>query len=317
MSPSKNQEFFHKIFQLMAGKTTMGKNKVRKYKGTKKLKAKESVYAMLGIHDVDKFYAKKFVCEPPLNFLECDPASKFDIAYFKQYWIFNNVKEGSRVLDIGCGSGTLNLLKSKGVHLVGIDLSEKALEQALLAGYDEAVMCDSFDTPFSGGSFDHIVSLDVLGHIENEIKDGYLTEWTRLLKDDGVMLHGIECADLDYSRLDDKAKEYVLIDGHVGLESFDKVEARFRRFFDEVEAENLMGPCRNWYDIRKYESTEEMIGREFRDFLMTFKPDQIRAFNAAMLLMRNLLLKENLLGKSGGFMFIKAGRKKKDSANRQ
>lgn len=298
------------MFRYLSRKAKVGKKKVRIYKGTKELKAKNSVYKMLGINDVDEFYAEKFACQHPPNLLEYDPATIFDIAFFKQYWIYNNVTEGARVLDVGCGSGTLNLLKSKNVYLVGIDLSEKALEEALLAGYDEVVMCNAFDTPFPDKSFDFIVSLDVLGHIENEIKDGYLVEWARLLENSGVMLHGIECGGMDYSRLDEKAREYVLIDGHVGMESFEKVEARFRKYFTDVVAENLMGPCHNWYDIKKYALTEELIGKEFRDYIMTFNTDQVRGFNAAMLLMRNLLLKDDLLGKSGGFMFIRASGKR-------
>lgn len=283
--------------------------KVRKYKGNKEIRATHSVYRMLGVDDMTQFYANKFVQPAPPNILEHDPASKFDVAYFKQYWIYNNVAEGSRVLDAGCGPGTLNLLKSKRCTLVGVDLSEKALEQALLAGYDEAIMCDSFDTPFPDKSFDFVVSLDVLGHIENEIKDNYLEECIRVLKDDGTMLHGIECWDMDYSRLSEKEKQSVLIDGHVGYESFEKIEARFGKYFAKIIAENLMGPCNSWWDIQKYPGTEELIGREFRDYLMTFNADQIRGYNTAMLLMRNLLLKQNLLGTSGGFMFVKANGK--------
>ena len=85
---------------------------------------------------------------------------------------------------------------------------KKALEQALLAGYDEVVLCDSFDIPFADRSFDYIVSLDVLGHIENEVKDVYLNEWKRLLKESGVMLHGTEADDVDYYSLSEKEKEH-------------------------------------------------------------------------------------------------------------
>ncbi|MGD0280882.1 MAG: class I SAM-dependent methyltransferase [Dissulfurispiraceae bacterium] len=282
---------------------------VRKYRNRKELPVIDSVYKRLGVDDVNEFYANKFVGPPPPNLVECDPASKFNIGFFKQYWIYNNIKGNTTVLDVGSGSGTLNLLKSKNVHLVGTDLSEKALEQALLAGYDEVVMCDSFDTPFPDKTFDYIVSLDVLGHIENELKDIYINEWVRILKDDGVMLHGIESVDIDYNNLDEGTKKYILIDGHVGLESFDKVKERFKRHFREVTAENFIGSCYNWHDIKKYDGTEERVGKEFRDYLLTFTPDQVIGFNAAMLLMRNLLLKDNLLGKSGGFMFIKATQK--------
>jgi ubiquinone/menaquinone biosynthesis C-methylase UbiE len=265
---------------------------------------------MFGIRDVNDFYADKFVWNHPINIVENDPLSKFDIAYFKQYWIYNNIRNGSRVLDVGCGSGTLNLLKSKDVYLVGTDLSEKCLEQALLAGYDEAILCDCFDVPYPDNSFDFVVSLDVLGHIENEIKDIYLKEWKRLLNADGVMLHGIEAADVDYSKVTDKEKEHFMIDGHVGLESFEKVEERFSNLFNDVKAENFMGLCYNWHDIQKYPITEDRVGKEVRDYLLTFNMEQIKGFNAAMLLMRNLLSKDGLLGKSGGFMFVSAKGKK-------
>jgi cyclopropane fatty-acyl-phospholipid synthase-like methyltransferase len=196
------------------------------------------------------------------------------------------------------------------VVLVGTDLSEKGLEQALLSGYDRALLCDSYDIPYPDKSFDFIVSLDVLGHIENEVKDTYLAEWVRLLKDDGTMLHGIEADDVDYDNLSDEMRQHILKDGHAGLEPFRAVEERFKKYFIDVMPENCMGPCYNWHDIQKYEITEKRVGKEFREYLLNFSQEQIKAFNAAMLLMRGLLVKDNLLGESGGFMFIKAKNKK-------
>jgi len=48
----------------------------------------------------------------------------------------------------------------------------------------------------------------------------YLAEWARLLKDDGLMLHGIEAVDIDYDNLSDEMRRHISIDGHAGLESF-------------------------------------------------------------------------------------------------
>lgn len=288
----------------------MNDKKVMRFRGNKNLEIKNSVYKMLGVDDVEAFYADKFVWQPEPNIIDNAPLSKFNIAYLKQYWIYDRIKEGARVLDVGCGSGTLNLLKSKNITLVGADISEKGLEMALGAGYDEAVLCDIYDLPFPSGTFDYIVSLDVLGHIENEVKDAYLEEWIRLLKDDGVMLHGIEEMNIDYTNLDDKTKEYVLIDGHVGLESSDRIEERFKRYFNEVNIEGCMGSCLNWFDIEKYEMTGELVGQDFRKYLLTFDHPKIEAFNAAMLLVRNLLAKDKILGLGGGFVFVEANTKK-------
>ena len=285
---------------------------LRKHPSSKKLRIENSIYKKLGVDDVDEFYSNKFVWQPGPNIVEHDPLSKFDIAYIKQYWIFNHIEEGSRVLDVGCGSGTLSLLKNKNIHLVGTDLSEKALEMALVAGYDEVVQCDCFDLPFPDESFDYIVSLDVLGHIENEVKEIYLKEWARVLKEDGTMLHGSEEGDIDYENLDEKTKEHLLIDGHVGLESHSKIEDRFKKLFKEVLVETCMGPCYNWHDIDKYHITEDRIGKEFREYILSFNNDQIKAFNSAMLLVRNMLSKDNNLNRGGGFVFVRATKKNND-----
>lgn len=279
---------------------------IQRYRSDRKLVVRNSAYKKLGIEDIGAFYADKFVWNPGPNIVEHDPSSRYNIHYLKPYWIYDRVREGAAVLDVGCGSGTLNLLKSKHVYLVGADLSEKGLEQALGAGYDHAVLCDTYDLPYPDKTFDYVVSLDVLGHIENEVKDAYLTEWVRLLKDDGVMLHGIEAVDVDYDNLPENLRQHYAIDGHAGLESFRAIEARFKKFFKEVRVENCMGPCLNWYDVEKYPITGEAIGKDFRDYLLGFNLDQIKGFNAAMLLMRTRLLEAGLLGESGGFMFVEA-----------
>ena len=283
--------------------------KVKKYQTKKPLAAKRSIYKMLGVNDIGEFYATKFVGDPLPNVAKLDPLSKFDIAYLKVYWIYNQIPDGARVLDVGCGSGTLNLLKNKNIYLVGADISEKALGKALGVGYDEVVACDIHDIPYPDNYFDYVVSLDVLGHIENEIKDVYLEEWSRLLKKDGVALHGIESVDVDYDNLSEDEKKRILIDGHVGLESPRKIKKRFKRFYKDVTVENCMGPCYNWHDIQKYSDTENFIGKDFRNYLLTFNPEQIRAFNASMGLMRDILSRKKMLTDSGGFVFIKAKNK--------
>ena len=45
-------------------------------------------------------------------------------------WIYDNVRRGSSVLDLGCGEGVLALLKRKDVYLAGVDLSPDLVEMA-------------------------------------------------------------------------------------------------------------------------------------------------------------------------------------------
>lgn len=284
--------------------------RIKKHRSDRQLKPTKSVYELLGVKDVNAFYADKFVWDPPPNIVEHDPTSRFNIGFVKQYWIYDRVSSQSRVLDVGCGSGTLNVLKSKGAYLVGVDLSENALEKALAAGYDEVIQCDSYDIPFPAESFDHVVSLDVIGHIENETKDAYLNEWARLLRPGGTMLHGIETDNVDYDRLDPNERDHILIDGHVGLEPHEKIRERFEQFFQDVLIENCMGLCYEWSDIEKYEKIERDIGSDWRDYILSFSHAEARAFNAAMRLMRDRLAKAGKLGPPAGFLFLEASGKK-------
>jgi SAM-dependent methyltransferase len=75
------------------------------------------------------------------------------------------VRPGSRLLDVGCGSGQLALIAARhGVDATGIDVAEKPVERArerarvegLSARFQEA---DAEDLPFANASFDVVASL--------------------------------------------------------------------------------------------------------------------------------------------------------------
>jgi ubiquinone/menaquinone biosynthesis C-methylase UbiE len=102
---------------------------------------------------------------------------------------FGEIKEGMRVLDLGCGTGNvasqlLGLLK---VNLIGIDQSIPMLEVAREKSLD--VICadaDSNPLPFQDSSFDIIIAAYVIHHITNPkllISDCYrvLREGTLLI----------------------------------------------------------------------------------------------------------------------------------------
>ena len=72
-----------------------------------------------------------------------------------------NVAPGSRLLDVGCGSGQLALMAARdGVDVTGVDIAanwvERAQAEGLPARFEQA---DAESLPFQDGAFDVVVSL--------------------------------------------------------------------------------------------------------------------------------------------------------------
>jgi ubiquinone/menaquinone biosynthesis C-methylase UbiE len=156
---------------------------------------KQNLYARAGITDVAEFYRTKFVSDEVLDERYFKALDRFDLRFARTMWVYDNVRAGSSVLELGCGAGMLALLKRKGVMLTGVDLSEGCALAARRNGYDATLSAKLSSLPFPDDSFDYVVSLDVLGHIESAEKDAVLAEIKRVQRSDGVTLHGIECTD--------------------------------------------------------------------------------------------------------------------------
>ena len=77
------------------------------------------------------------------------------------------VRKTCTVLDLGCGGGSRFLAKMG--YVVGVDLSLASLHNAQKI-YSQVVLADISSMPFPDGSFDFIVSRDVLGHIPYRAK---------------------------------------------------------------------------------------------------------------------------------------------------
>src|SRR5829696_2535198 len=81
---------------------------------------------------------------------------------------FAGVEEGERLIDVGCGTGSLTfaLLRAKNLaELTAIDYSATYLEAARAAGTDPRLRFEQADAcalPFEGGAFDRALSLLVL-----------------------------------------------------------------------------------------------------------------------------------------------------------
>src|SRR5881394_2722891 len=251
--------------------------------------AEDNLYSRAGVGDVRDFYRTKFVSDEVLDARYFKALDRLDIRFARTMWIYDNVRAGSSVLDLGCGAGMLALLKRKGVTLTGVDLSSESSLAARRNGYDFTTTTQLSHLPFPDDSFDYVVSLDVLGHVGFEEKDAVLGEIKRVLRPGGVTMHGIECIDRNaqknYEEMDaDELRRFVEIDGHVGLEEEQEHAARFPRFFKHVAWEPRYALCLSSEEFLKQADQYGLnyFERDFLDYLRGLSFKERRAFDMAM-----------------------------------
>ena len=248
----------------------------------------DNLYLRAGIRDLAEFYRTKFVSDEVLDSRYFNPLDRFDMRFARTMWVYDNISSGSDVLDLGCGAGMLALLKRKNVNLTGVDLSTECALAAKRNGYDASFSASLSQLPFADNSFDYVVTLDVLGHVAFEEKDAVLTEIKRVLRPDGVTLHGIECTDQEGRRRfnemnEEELRRFVEIDGHVGLEEEQQHAERFRRFFNHVKFEPRYALCLSSEEFIKQNDQYGLpFEDDFVDYLRGLSFKERRAFDMAM-----------------------------------
>lgn len=112
--------------------------------------------------------------------------------------ILASIRPGSRVLDLGCGPGTLALAAAgKGARVTGVDASKEMLrvfrdnaEAAGLSGVVEIVEtgCASIDRILEGRKFDVITISLVLGELPDPVREHTMAAAASLLAPGGTMV---------------------------------------------------------------------------------------------------------------------------------
>ncbi|MCZ6889685.1 MAG: cyclopropane-fatty-acyl-phospholipid synthase [Gammaproteobacteria bacterium] len=141
-----------------------------------------------GFLDRDRYYSCAYFREPDMS-LESAQLAKANHIEKKL-----RLKPGQRVLDIGCGWGSLamHLAESAGVEVVGVTLSEEQLRaaktEARRRGLTDRVDFRLEDYRRHEGTYDGIVSVGMFEHVGKRNFRSFFDHVTRMLKSDGTAL---------------------------------------------------------------------------------------------------------------------------------
>lgn len=104
-------------------------------------------------------------------------------------WLFKEYDLGkeNKILDYGCGSGFLaGQLQGGGYDVYGVDISEEAVGLGTSMGVRNLSRQSEVRVNFPGNSFDVVVAMDVVEHIENDRLAA--KEFERLLRPGGYLM---------------------------------------------------------------------------------------------------------------------------------
>lgn len=201
------------------------------------------------------------------------------------------IPEGSKVLDLGCneGYGTYELFKN--FDVVGLDVDKKLVDKAIESYGQMFMIYDGKCIPFDDGSFDAVVSFQVIEHVEDV--PGFLSEVRRVLKPKGIFLCSTPCRvyrllpgqkpwnqehlrEYDSKEFLDTLKGFeVVIKGVRGVGEVHQFELdRVRPFKlagrDRFNLRRFVpGFVKKWFIRRSFEPAEDLSKYSLRDYELT------------------------------------------------
>lgn len=105
-----------------------------------------------------------------------------------------SLSEGSRVLDLGAGIGRHTLaLARAGMRVTALDASEQSVKVIGIASQAAGLAVDvrqgaMTDLPFADGSFDHVLSWNVIYHGDERVVSRTFAEVRRVLRPGGTFM---------------------------------------------------------------------------------------------------------------------------------
>lgn len=129
-----------------------------------------------------------------------------------------DLKPGMRVLDIGCGWGTLckYLAENYGVECVGVTISKQGVEYGRRINKGLNVDIRLMDYRDVNEVFDRVVSIGCMEHVGVKNYRGFFEVARRCLKDDGVFLcHTIGRNHVNFPRAEGWLHKYIFPNGQL------------------------------------------------------------------------------------------------------
>ncbi len=183
-------------------------------------------------------------------------------------FLFENLKEGISVLDLGCGNGRFyQLFEGKKIDYCGVDISEKLIEKAK-ENYPKASfeVANALNLPFKDKKFDFVFSVAVFHHIPTvEERIRFLKESKRVLKKNGILKISV------WNLLEYKKELYFKniakkLSGKISFrDAFipwknskgEIITERYYHFFTEKELEKIVG---EFFEIKEIFKKGEGVG---------------------------------------------------------
>ena len=125
------------------------------------------------------------------DYFQNEGVESFSQSLGRQEFLVRSILPGMRVLNIGVGNGSLEILASaKGVDIWSLDPSERAIERLrkTLGIGEKAQIGYSQKIPFPDVYFDCVVMSEVLEHLDDEVLEASLDEVCRVLKSSGLFI---------------------------------------------------------------------------------------------------------------------------------
>ena len=174
---------------------------------------------------------------------------------------------GSRLLDVGCGSGrpALHLAETTGMTVVGVDVLDEGIAagtaQAQARGLTEKATFVKADAgerlPFEVESFDAVLSIDAMCHLPNRLS--VLEEWRRVTRPGARVLFTdptIITGPVTGSEIADRSAIGVYVFSIASMNEELLGEAGFDLLRREDLTENMARVAGRWRDARQHLSDE-------------------------------------------------------------